>query len=70
MIILRNFGLRKFISFYIQLFKFSPPVNVEVRQVLFYLNFKKDNRVYFGGLLYFYDIIAFIGCQLSWASKT
>ena len=29
-----------------------------------------DSRVYFGGLLYFYDIIAFVRCQLSWASKT
>lgn len=47
MIIWKNLGLRKFISFYIQLFKFSPSVNVEVKQILFYLNLKNGNRVCF-----------------------
>ena len=46
MIIWKNLGLRKFISFYIQLFKFSPSVNVEVKQILFYLNLKNGKRVY------------------------
>lgn len=56
---------KKVPPYYIQLIKFSLSVNVEVRQVLFYLNLKKANRLYFKISYSFSDIIGFIEGQKS-----